>query len=98
MVSSVCRCMSMIIMSPASSSMPMVIVTSTTSSMPTDLMELDTIVCIIFRSIKSDIREIIPYREECSIDNIRKKELIKHEDDTDWDNGILFFYDKIIKP
>ncbi len=52
-------------------------------------MELYSITRIIFFSIKSYIREIVPYREECCIHEIGQEELIEHQDDTKWYDCIL---------
>jgi len=35
------------------------------------------------------MREIIPDRECCGIHEIRKEELIEHEDDPEWEECIL---------
>lgn len=68
------------------------------SSWPTDLMELDSITGIIFRSIESHMWEIVPDRQCCSIYQIREEELVEHEDDSEWNKGILMTHDITIEP
>ncbi len=68
---------------------------TTTSS---DLMELDTVACIFFFPVKSDICEIVPYRKEGCIHEIRQEEFIEHEDDSERDDRILMTHDVAIIP
>lgn len=75
-------CGTMVIMS-ATMICPMFIVCCTY------FMKLNTIGCIIFFSIKSNITEIVPDREECSVDEIRQEELVEHQHNRQWDDNIL---------
>lgn len=63
-----------------------------------DFMKLDTIARIILGPIKSYMWEIIPDRENGSIDQIRKKEFIEHEDDPERKDNILMTHDIAIVP
>jgi hypothetical protein len=63
-----------------------------------DFMELDTVTRIFFLAVKSYIREIIPDREKCCIHEIRKEELVEHEDDTERDDSILMTHDIRVIP
>ncbi len=67
-------------------------------SMSPDFMELYTIARFIFGSIESDIRKIIPDREKCCIDKIRKEELIEHENNSKWKDQILMTHSICIEP
>jgi len=50
-----------------------------TRTMSTHFMEFYPIVCIIFFSIKSNMREIVPDREDSRLNEIGEKELIEHK-------------------
>jgi hypothetical protein len=76
--------MTMIIMS---ASVPMIIMSTT------HLMKLDTIRCIFFFSVESDMGEIVPDRESHSTHQIGEEELVEHEDDPEWYDRILMRYD-----
>ena len=52
---------------------------------------------IFFFSIKSYIREIVPYREERCIDKIGEKKLVEHENNTKWYDEVLCSHDISIK-
>ena len=64
----------------------------------TDFMELDTIVCIIFRSIKSNMWEIVPDGEDRCIHEIRYQEFIEHENHSERDERILMTHDESVIP
>lgn len=53
------------------------------------LMELNTIVRIIFSSVKSNIRKIEPYREKCCIYQVGKQKLVQHNEYHSWDDERL---------
>ena len=74
-----CRCRSMRIMS-------MIIVSASTSA---DLMELDPIVGIFFFAVESDIRQIVPDREDRSTHDVREEDLIEHKEYPEWYDRIL---------
>ena len=61
-------------------------------------MKFDPIVGIILGPIESNMREIVPDRENGCIHEIRKKELIEHENDSEWDDRILMTDDICIEP
>lgn len=44
------------------------------------------------------MREIVPDRECCGVYQIREKELVEHEDDSEWDESILVTHDIAIEP
>lgn len=77
---------SMIVMSSASS----MIVVSTT----THLMEFDSIAIFFLLSIKTNLRQIVPYRQSCSSHEIREEDLVDQEDGHQWDDSILM-HDRI---
>ncbi len=84
--------MSMIVMSSMIRMCVMTMISM--SSMPlimssTHLMELYTICCILILTIESNMGKIVPNRESYSIENIRKKELVEHEEYSKWQNNIL---------
>ena len=84
---------SMVIVSWALSIVMSCIMSITMSSSTSDFMEFDTIAGIFFFSIESYICQIVPDREESGIHEIREKELIEHEDDSEWDDSILMTHD-----
>jgi hypothetical protein len=72
--------------------MSMIIMSCTiimTRIMSTHLMKLDSIVCIIFFSIKPNMREIVPDREDSRLNQIGEKELIEHKQDSKRNDNIL---------
>lgn len=71
---------------------------SCSSTMTSDFMEFYTIARFIFWSIESDIRKIIPDREECCIDEIREEKLIEHKYDSERNDQILMTHRICIKP
>lgn len=76
--------------------MPMVCMITTMSS--SNFMKLYTIMSVIFLSIETNVRKIVPDRQKCCIYKIRKKELIKHENNSEWNDNILATHCKIIVP
>ena len=66
-----------------------IIVSPTMPIATTHLMELYTICCILILTIESNMGKIVPNRESYSIENIRKKELVEHEEYSKWQNNIL---------
>ena len=93
---------SMIIMTmPPSAAMPspmiILVIIMSVSSMTSNLMKLYSVVRVFFFAIKPNIREIVPYREECCIHEIWEKELIEHEDDSERYNKILCSHNISIK-
>ena len=66
--------------------------------LPSYFMEFNTIVSIILGPIESNMGEIIPDREHCRIHEIREKELVEHEDHSEWDDRILVTDDICIEP
>jgi hypothetical protein len=70
-----------------------------TASLPSSyLMELDAIMSITFGSIESDIRQIVPDREECRINEVRQEELIEHEEYPEREDRILVRHDVPVEP
>ena len=66
--------------------------------LPSYFMEFNTIVSIILGPIESNMGEIVPDREHCRIHEIREKELVEHEDHSEWDDRILVTDDICIEP
>lgn len=69
--------------------MPVIIMSSSMSIATTHFVEFNAIGSIFIFSIKSDMRKIIPDRECDRTHNIRKKELIEHKENPEWQNAIL---------
>lgn len=63
------------------------------SCRPTYFMKLDTIVGILGFFIKTNMREIVPDREDCRIDYVGEKNLIEHQKYPKWDDSILMCHD-----
>ena len=61
-------------------------------------MKFYSIVRIIFWSIESNVRKIVPDREECCIHEIGKEELIEHENHSKWNECILMGECIIVEP
>ena len=83
----------MVVMSWTLSVVMSSIVSITMSSSAGDFMEFDTIAGIFFFSIESYICQIVPDREESGIHEVREKQLIEHEHDSEWDDSILMTHD-----
>lgn len=67
-------------------------------ALSTYFMKLYSIVRVVFLSIKSNICEIIPNREECRIHQIWEKKLIKHKNNSKWNYIILVTHYETIVP
>jgi hypothetical protein len=70
------------------------IVMSTTS---TNFMELDAVVRVFFFTVKSDIGEIVPDREDRRTHDVGEEDLVEHEEYPKWDDRILTCDHPVIK-
>ena len=90
-MASVTRTVSMIIMSIMSSMVIMTMIVAMPT--PSYFVKLDTVTRILFFPIKSDICEVVPDREKCRVDEIRKEKFVEHEDNPKRNDHVLVTHD-----